>query len=132
MIINISDVLRSQGATLDYSYRALPEGADFEDLSVGEMNVELKLRAHGTVIQATGILTVEVNLVCDMCLKEYKQTLVLPFDEQFMTAPDSDDPDEIYTYTEYRLSPDKILRDLILLNIPVRCRCSAECGAEEN
>lgn len=133
MTISIGDVLRSDGTEFDFSYRAPLVGEEFADLdTVGEADVELKLSAVDGCVRVRGKLKVTVRLVCDVCLEPYEQVMVLPFDEEFLPEPDKLDPDEIYTYANYHLSPDKMLRDLILLNWPMRCRCSEECAAPIN
>jgi len=101
----------------------------------------VKISAHlvntGPSIIMFGRAETEVELQCSRCLKTFRQPLVIELDEEFAQRPfSSKTSGEMELKAEdfvYPIEKDntidltELLRQNLLLNLPIKCLCSPDC-----
>lgn len=83
---------------------------------------------------AEGMLTAKASAVCARCLEPADIELAVEFCEKFLegsgvTSEDEEDSiDEAYSFDGGSIDLEPLLRDIILLNIPLKIVCGEECA----
>lgn len=95
----------------------------------------------GEIIRIRGNIHAEVNLVCDLCLKEFTKTFNIDVDEAFEkgyqdTVQNKELELKAADFTEYLNGQDNIdLTDFVyqcvILNIPNKLVCDINCKGDE-
>lgn len=129
MRINISDIIKTDGAYLNAEFSGhIPElegvvdGFEFKDPVV----FNGKLQNIGGILKLIGSLKVSYFTKCYKCLNDMKREVVIPVREDFIHAEKAEDS-EAYTYEGNYVSIDKVMKDNIVLNLPMKEACSDSC-----
>lgn len=133
MLVNLSDVLTSQGKTESFitelelqMYESRLGSFPIvhkEPVSIIATNTG-NGKAH---IEVTASLVLMVS--CDRCLKDVMKTFDLSFSRQ-VHAPSTDteeDPDELSFMEGYQLNVESLISREILINWPMKVLCKEEC-----
>jgi uncharacterized protein len=141
MKVDISDILKVNGASLDVDREEVLKGFDeLEDDFVIDMPVKLKCRFTnmGDIVKMDGRLKVDYLVKCSRCLKDVRSSLEVDLEEEFAREGQIEDED-CYVYSDKVVLLDKVLKDNIILNLPTRHMCRVDCkglcpkcGAELN
>jgi len=105
------------------------EGADF----VQPVKVELTLRKSGDSLFCTGVTRTEVNMQCSRCLESYPHNLVANLDFLVKVGKDKieieyqDQAEELIFSGNQIFSLDKLVKESIMLNLPLKPLCSEDC-----
>ena len=134
MLVNLSDVLTSEGKTEELS-------ADLEMTSfksrLGEFLITEKSPVAFTftnigVVKAKveGSTELKFDTRCDRCLGEVPVTLTLEFDAVVTspgTATEDEEDDELNFMEGYQLDVEAFVYDEIIVNWPVKILCREDC-----
>lgn len=129
MIIIVSDIIRSNGASIDVEFNEIIEGLNtYENGYEFDSPVSFKGKLTNVkgILRLSGHVDVEYGVKCYRCLKDLKHTMGFDIIENFVSVNDSTD-DEFYSYEGYSVKIDKALKDNIILNLPMKQVCDAEC-----
>lgn len=129
MKIDISNILKFDGASLDLDFNELIEVNDFvpEDFSFNEpVSLKGTLVNVGKVIKLDGELKTGYRVKCSRCLKDIESKVCIVLKEDFVEES-SDNAGDEYTYQGKALELEKMVIDNILLNLPVRQVCDETC-----
>lgn len=103
------------------------------------IRIDLLLQSAGDGIEVTGDAWGRLHLSCSRCLIEYEQDFKLSLDEKFFFEPDVAEENEGYLVRDQVIDLEPMLRDVIVLDIPIRpvhaedCKgLCPECGADLN
>ena len=128
MKVDVSDIISVNGASTKLDFQeAPPEREPVKGYTLGE-----DLSFAGTLTNVDGILHLDGRLkvaydgVCYRCLGPVKGMLDLKINENFITGDDAEQND-MYKYKGYVLDISKALGDNIILNLPMKLLCSADC-----
>ncbi|MEA4852733.1 MAG: DUF177 domain-containing protein [Christensenella sp.] len=122
--IDASRALKNEGTTFAYDYNAVPDFGS--DISFAE-----PLRLHAEYYAISGEVSVKgwfqttLNETCDRCLSKMLLPLECGFDEMFFR--EGTQQDENYAYHGELVPLDKMVYDLIILNLPHRLLCKEDC-----
>lgn len=130
MNINISDIVKIEGASLDVVFQE-----KIEELNSVENTIEFNspvvftgsFTNIGGVLRLNGKLSVDYVTNCYRCLKDINSELQAVVKEDFIESTKAADHDEAYTYEGNFVSIDKVLKDNIVLNIPMKQICNEAC-----
>ncbi len=129
MRIDISGITKVNGASLEVKFNepipelgSLVEGFEFSE----PVSFNGKLANSGGVLKLEGHLKTEYVVKCYRCLKEIPDTLNIPIREEFLKHG-MDPDDECYTYEGSFIELDRVLKDNIILSLPMKQVCSKEC-----
>lgn len=139
LVIDVAGLVGNPGATKEISASEPVPGLRgalgwIED----DQRVRLDVRAESLVegIQVTGSIRGTMSLACSRCLREYRQRFEQEVDELFSFRPQDD---EAYRMTGKVIDLEPMLRDAVVLSIPVNPLHSDECkglcpacGADRN
>jgi len=129
MKIDISDIVKVNGASIDLDFQEKIEGFD---TAAGEYKFDKPTSFKGILTNNKGVLKLEGHLrtdymvKCYRCLKDTSGELVVSVKEAFLSASAEAD-DEIYTYEGNYLEIEKVLKDNIILNLPMKQLCNINC-----
>ena len=134
MLVNLSDVLTSEGKTATQTVEI--EMTSFKS-KMGEFFITKKepitfILTNIGVDKASieGEIELTFSAMCDRCLTEVPTTLNLQFSRE-VTSPDyqdnDDDTDEVNYMEGYNLDVDAFVYNEILLNWPMKILCKADC-----
>jgi uncharacterized protein len=129
MIIDIANILKSDGASLDIE---LNEPLKENAFVLGDFVVDRPISFKGRMVNAGGVIKLDGRLAaeyrtnCSRCLKDIESMVEVDIQEDFVEEG-SDKTDEHYTYQGKYVDLDKAIKDNIVLNLPVRQLCDDEC-----
>ena len=129
MKVDISNILKLNGASLDVDMEEIPEGFDeLEDGFVFDtpVNLNCKFTNMGGIVKMDGHLKVDYWVKCSRCLKDVRSSLEVDLEEEFAQEGQIED-DDCYVYSDKVIVLDKVLKDNIILNLPARQMCRADC-----
>ncbi len=105
------------------------EGADF----VQPVKAELTLRKSGDSILCRGVAKTEVNMQCSRCLESYPHSLEVKLDFLVKVGKDrieieyQDQAEELIFAGNQFFSLDRLVKETIILNLPLKPLCSEDC-----
>ena len=111
-----------------------PEGLGIEDLigvPVGaELALDLRLESVMDGVLVSGAVTAPVSGECGRCLTPVRDTLVAPVQELFLypeASADHDAEDELPQLVGDLLDLTPVLRDVVVLALPLNPLCQEDC-----
>ncbi len=133
MKINISDIVKTDGASLDINFSEVINelntviGEEF--IFNGPVEFTGKLVNTSGVLKLEGHVQAEFATKCYRCLKNVDGKVDADINESFVDKDkvDEDTDVEMYTYESNFIEVDKILIDNIVLNLPMKQICEVEC-----
>ncbi|MDD4188710.1 MAG: DUF177 domain-containing protein [Eubacteriales bacterium] len=129
MKIDISDIIKNQGASLDIFFNEkIPES----DNKAFNCVFDRPVKFTGTLENNGGELLLQADLdtvyssACDRCAEPMESQIALKVEEEIVTG-DKAEADEIYVYDGKYLDIGKIIMDNILLKLPMKQLCKSTC-----
>lgn len=129
MKIDISNITKIDGAslTIDINEKledlnSVEEGFVFDNpvSFIGQI-----VNVNG-VMKLNGHLNTEYKVICYRCLKEITKIVSVDIKESFINV-DKNEDSEAYTYEGNSVIIDKVLKDYIILNLPMKQLCNMDC-----
>jgi uncharacterized protein len=131
MLVDIRDLLRDKGlGKKDVSCGIAADecGIDDLDCSFGvPIEVTAELTNINGMIRAKGRLHAEYDTFCARCLKPLRCEIDKEFDEEFAAAGAVREQDAMYAYSDKEIDLNPMVRDAVLLEIPIRHLCRPDC-----
>lgn len=129
MKIDISDIIKNQGVSLDIFFEEqIPE---FDNIAY-DCVFDRPVKLAGTLENNGGELTLQADLdtayssSCDRCAEPVEGKISLRVEEEIITG-DKAEADEIYVLGGKYLDIDKIIMDNIVLKLPMKQLCKSTC-----
>jgi uncharacterized protein len=129
MNINISDIVKTDGASLDIGFIETIDALNtYSDEFVLENPISFKgkLTNIGGILKLDGHLSLRYNTKCFRCLGDLSGELNINIKEDFVKDESNTDV-EAYNYQGSCVSLDKALIDSIILELPMKQVCSKSC-----
>ncbi|MCX7923813.1 MAG: DUF177 domain-containing protein [Clostridia bacterium] len=129
MNINISDIVKVEGASLDVEF--VEKLTDLDSV-VGDFTFDNPVHFKGRLVNIGGVMKLDGHLKADYsskcyrCLDDVNGEIDISIKEDFVDREKSSDT-ETYTYEGNYVSLDKTLKDNIVLNLPMKQVCTDEC-----
>jgi uncharacterized metal-binding protein YceD (DUF177 family) len=98
-----------------------------EDVLAERTRGELKLTRLEDSIMGQFKGTSKVMILCDRCLSEYREDIVLDFSQEYMLDRREDDPEKMIVDRYFEIDIKEPIRQEILAHIPVKKLCQKEC-----
>ncbi len=128
MRLDLSGLLKEKGAGLEYKEKV---AVDFpsEELEVaGPVDVDLCFTNTGGGIWMQGDISADIKVPCSRCLRQYCQKVTARVEERIKKNIAPDDEDIVFEIAEDGSTDlSEIIRQSLLLNIPIKPVCSAGC-----
>lgn len=129
MKVDISDITRVNGASLELGFEEpVPE----EELVEG-ISLNMPVGFKGTLTNINGMIVLEGRLntgylaSCYRCLKPVGGKIDIRISENFVNGEQSADEIDAYAFEGRFLNTDKAFNDNIILNLPMKQICEADC-----
>lgn len=130
LTIDVSSLIGKPGAT-----RKLTESGQVQGWQTGlgrvdesnPVHVDLTLASAVGGIGVSGAVQGRFELCCSRCLIEYGQDFGLELNEQFYSDPQAAESNDGYKMDEQTVDLEPMLRDAIVLNIPIKPVHSVDC-----
>ena len=129
MRVNVSDIIKTEGAGIDVVYHGdLPELQEFDTSVEFKPSFDFTGRIVnlGGLLKLSGDLHFEYSANCLRCLKRVDAVSDIAIEESFVEVSKSDDL-EAYTFEGNVVDIDKPLMDNIVLALPMKIICSEDC-----
>lgn len=135
MKINVSQLRKEMGMTENFSFQE-KLASDFlpDDCQLtGAVSVTGTVTNSGDSILLKGKVEAPVRLQCIRCLTEFDADLKCKLDEEYVDPADAGESDEDSAavnqeyYTNSLIELDDLVREMILLAIPMQPLCQANC-----
>ncbi|HEV2754642.1 MAG TPA: DUF177 domain-containing protein [Actinomycetota bacterium] len=125
---SVIDILGRPGEYRDVRIAAPLPGAATALARVASSPVEAALRAESVVegILVTGSARADVTLECSRCLTEFQSDITVSVCELF-TGPGHEGEEDSYEVTGTEIDLEPMLRDAIVLDLPLNPVCSLDC-----
>ncbi len=129
MRIDITNLLSENEASMDLDFKVLP--GDFATIS-DEFKFDEPVEFNGMLTNIDGVLRLEGKLeaayyaICARCTEPTVGRLNITVDEEIFDENDGAE-EEAYTHNGKYLDIDKILKDNIILKLPMVQLCSSTC-----
>lgn len=82
--------------------------------------------SHGVLVR--GELNFEVELQCSRCLNAFLHSMSFSIEEEFLLASSPDQSVDIAIDNNHMLDLGEIIRQYILLNLPMKSLCQPHCA----
>ena len=129
MRVNVSDIVKTEGAGIDVQFcDDLPELREFDTSVEFKPSFEFTGRIVnlGGLLKLSGQLHFEFSANCLRCLSHVNTAMDIEVNENFVEILKSDDVDA-YTFEGNVVDIDKPLMDNIILALPMTFICSEDC-----
>jgi len=129
MIINVSDILRINGASLDIEFSEKIESLETNDNGLvfdSPVSFKGKLTNVKGMLRLSGHVALKYKVKCYRCLKDLERTMDFDLNERFVSGDSSTDSD-VYSYNGNYVDTDKAIKDNIILNLPMKHVCDVNC-----
>ena len=136
MVVPVAELLRRPGSYRLLSLRAELEPIANSDATIcGPVDIELRLESNFSGIEATGSITAGWSGLCRRCLAPIEHTATQEVREQFSSANSTDtttnssanSTDETYRLGEAEVDLAPMVRDCLVLALPIAPLCSPDC-----
>ena len=125
-LVQIADLLVDPGSARDES-GSVDVTVALANASVdGPASFLVKLRSLSDGIVARGSVTVDAELTCKRCLKQWSDGLEIPFEQVYRRNPDDAD-DELPLVDGHALDLEPTIHDEVSLGLPVAPVCQDDC-----
>jgi uncharacterized protein len=129
MRVNVSDIIKTEGAGIDVNFDDDLPGLQEYDTSV-EFKPSFKFTGRivnlGGLLKLSGDLHFEFIANCLRCLKQVNTVSHIQVEENFVEVSKSDEV-EAYSFEGNVVDIDKPLMDNIILALPMKTICSEDC-----
>ena len=128
MFIDVSPALMSPGSTfpLDVRLEIEPEVIADDPVSFEDVRLVGTFSSDGDAISLAGRITCHIKSRCALCLEPAEADIETDAEAPFVRGAPPDDPNR-YALTGSRLDPASMVREAILLALPMRYLCRADC-----
>ncbi len=130
MQISVTEARKSPGQVWGFS---LEETAGPFELGAEEVVLVKPVSISGSIvadaegISVRGALKTAIKAECARCLKPLTEPLDAEFNVRFHKSAAGGDDDEIYLYEGDALDITDMIKDHVLLAVPIQCLCGPEC-----
>ncbi|HHV99883.1 MAG TPA: DUF177 domain-containing protein [Clostridiaceae bacterium] len=129
MIINVSDILKINGASLNVEFSEKIEGLETNDNGLvfdSPVSFKGKLTNEKGTLRLNGYVDLQYKVKCYRCLKDLERNMSFDLNERFVSSNNIADSD-VYTYNGNYVDTDKAIKDNIILNLPMKHICDVGC-----
>lgn len=138
MKINILEIENSKDKQKNINFSEIYEEFNKEIPVTAQLNVSVT----GNLIKIKGIIEAKLNLICDLCLKEFTKEIQINIEEYYI----KDSLNEACV-KDFEISEDGFIEDLngadfiditnfvyqcVILHIPNKLVCDINCNGDEN
>ena len=127
-ILDVSKALKYPGQ--EYAFEVHPEIEEMDVLgdpvAFEEIAASGIFFGTGERVSVRGSVTAQVKSRCSRCLEPVCAPITAEIDGLFARQADPDDPD-LYYFEGFKLDLTDAVRDALLLEMPYRFLCSADC-----
>ncbi len=130
MRLDITNIVKTEGAVLDVELEER-----LEDISKSREEVAFdqpvsfkgRLRNVKGVLKLDGRVSAGYKSRCYRCLKEITGFVEVAVQEEFIESALAGDSPESYTHDGHFIDMDQVLRDSLVLHLPMRILCKEGC-----
>jgi uncharacterized protein len=136
MLIRVADLQQGRKRfAKTYAPGDLPLGDERAELS-GPLAVEAVASLRGTEVVVQGTIAGNLGAACDRCLQPIPFPISLSFDSHFIPVTDYEENEraelqeedlDFSVFDGETIDLDELIREQILLTLPVRLLCGEEC-----
>ena len=129
MRLDLRPILHVPGASLPFDFSLDLSGLDF----YGERPFTQPVRVRGSVRNMADALLLEgkaettLSLVCDRCLRPFRQEMCLPVETLLAEVLEDEENDEIVLLTDGQVDLDEVFTTAAVLAMDVKHVCSEDC-----
>lgn len=139
MKIKVSTILQEVGLSCEIEYDELLRGEppDEDFVLKAPIHVQAILVNSGMGIIVKGSIGTTLELHCSTCLSSFDYLLTLSFEERFIPSATfrsegdeyeiTGDEDFCYAYEEDEIDLANMIRELLILNLPIAPKCDINC-----
>jgi uncharacterized protein len=144
MRVDINNIIQAVGdcETVDFE-EVLPKDFDEEVRFLAPVNVSATLCNSGLGIMVTGTIRAKAEQTCGVCLRAFENEWIVEFEERMVSASSEKDDglqeeqeikgeDIYYTYRDYEIDLAEMLREVLILSLPIAPKCDINCSVKNN
>lgn len=126
-VVPVSDLVSVPGSRRKVDVDA-PVDWGFELSDVGPtLHADLTMENASDALVVRGPVRTTLGLTCHRCLTEWEEELVVELTEVFGLGADADEDEDSYRLEGDVADLEPMLRDTVLLEVPLRPLCEADC-----
>ena len=128
MMLDVRDALKNPGQSYPLAAEISLEPMDvlYEVVAFEDVTMAGQIVGAGESVRLMGVCRARLRAHCALCLCEVEMPIEVEFDEVFAKNPDVSDPDQ-YPLEGYEVALNIIAKDVLLLELPMRFVCGANC-----
>ena len=129
MILNLKEVFLQEGSKKAFEYSFSMSDIDIS----GVYPFVSPIMVKGEALNRAGLVDVNFdvsftyNRPCDRCFKDVSRELNYQFNHRLVDSLQGDDNDDYIEVPDYTLDVDNCVQTDIILNLPVKFLCKADC-----
>lgn len=123
MFIELEPVFNNIGAQKPFAYSFIMDDCEIRE----PVKVSGVVENRAGVVTLTADTVLEYETVCDRCLKSLSRKVQKQFTHTLVSSLNDEDNDDFILVEDMHFNLDELLREDILLNIPVKELCTPDC-----
>ena len=125
-MLNVSKALKNPGQAypLEMAFSYDPMDIMGDEVSLQDVLFKGNYFGAGEEVSVSGEITAQVHAHCANCLIPVTQSVRAEFKEAFVKGGDGDDA---YPLQGYEIDLEPVIRETLLLELPMRFLCSDDC-----
>jgi len=124
MIINLKNLAKNETKEINFC-SDITLSKDYVDINSANISIIGTIaRINDTDYKFKSKVNSVLNVNCDLCLKPFKMDICFDVDEIFSSK---DNYEQIYRVVDYVIDLEPIIRENLLINIPMKIVCSDNC-----
>lgn len=130
-VVDITPLKRQPGKQHQFLLSTPPPAGvvlESAEVTATELHIDLQLEFAGEELIAQGAIKVDWNGPCRRCLEQQDGTSAVETREIFQRKPIEG---ETYYLDENEVDLEPMVREVVLLNLPVAPLCSADCAGPD-
>lgn len=128
MFVNVSNALKNPGQSYPFEATVELPAMEFsgDPLEFRQIAVKGEVVGSTDAVNVTAVATAVAHSRCSRCLEAVVLPVTADIDGNFVRVPDPEDPDQ-YELTGYQIDLVPVVRDALLLELPIRFLCKEDC-----
>ena len=128
MFISVSGALKNPGQSYPFQAETAISELEVQGDPLRFENIVVKGECIGAEdsVNVVAEITAVAHACCSRCLEPMTLPITATVNENFVRTPDPEDPDQ-YELLGHQIDLDPLVKDALLLEIPIRFLCSEDC-----
>ncbi|MBC7764881.1 MAG: DUF177 domain-containing protein [Hyphomonadaceae bacterium] len=131
MVIDVTSIVKYEGAKLDFMLELKPPQFTFNGIDVlieAPMQIQGSIVNNGSNLQMQARVNGEIQVQCDRCTAAMVEPIHFEFEELFiLDSEGANKDDDSIVLNNHQINAEHLLCNQLILNLPLTFLCNEQC-----